>query len=703
MEDKSLRTLIIDGSEKDALLITGELKKGGYRPVYERVETSAAMKEALQKKAWDIILCDYKMPDFNAPSAMVLLKEINKDIPVIIVSGNISEETAVECMRSGARDFIMKTNFSRLCPVIARELEETKIRNQRKQAEEELKENDEMNRLFADQTIVGMQILQDGLLKYVNHATALITGYSIEEMLNMEPDGYRVILHPDDLPYVMEQARKKQTGNPDVVANYMWRMITKSGEIKWLESFSKTITFKGAPADFGMMIDITERKRVEESLSKSEKKFASLFHLNPDPMTITDMAMGKIIDINRSFTRWSGYSREEIVGASALAFNLWVNPEDREKIIETLSRAEEVNGKEVMMRQKSGSIRSMLLSCQFVEIEQHLYLLTLGHDITERKLAEERYRNIFENAQEGIFQSTPEGRFILANQSMARILGYDSPEDLIAGVTDIAGQVYVDPEEREKVTSFIAQQGFVKNNEARFYRKDGHIIWVSITTTPVRDDNGEILYFEGILEEITDRKENVERLRKTLGGTVQAIASLVETRDPYTAGHQRRVSDLARAIAAEMNLPNDRVEGLRVAAIIHDIGKMSVPAEILSKPTRLTNIEFSLIKTHSQSGYDILKDIEFPWPIARMVIEHHERINGTGYPNGLSGDHLLLESRILAVADVVEAMASHRPYRASLGVDPALEEVEKNKGILYDKDVADACLRLFRHKGYKLT
>ena len=151
-----------------------------------------------------------------------------------------------------------------------------------------------------------------------------------------------------------------------------------------------------------------------------------------------------------------------------------------------------------------------------------------------------------------------------------------------------------------------------------------------------------------------------------------------------------------------MGLPADRIEGLRIAATIHDIGKISVPAEMLTKPTKLTNIEFSLIKTHVQAGYDILKDIEFPWHVARMVIEHHERINGSGYPRGLTGDNLLLESRILAVADVVEAMGSHRPYRASLGIEPALEEIEKNKGILYDIDVADACLRLFREKSYNL-
>lgn len=196
------------------------------------------------------------------------------------------------------------------------------------------------------------------------------------------------------------------------------------------------------------------------------------------------------------------------------------------------------------------------------------------------------------------------------------------------------------------------------------------------------------------------KKESVDRLRKALGGAVQAIASVVETKDPYTAGHQRRVADLARAMATELSLSPDQIEGLRMAGIIHDIGKISVPAEILSTPRRLTPIEFSLIKNHSQSGYDILKDVDFPWPIARMVLEHHERMDGSGYPNGLTGNDILLESRVLAVADVVEAMATHRPYRPSLGLEKALDEIAKNRGRLYDPEIVDACLRLFREKGY---
>jgi PAS domain S-box-containing protein len=323
-------------------------------------------------------------------------------------------------------------------------------------------------------------------------------------------------------------------------------------------------------------------------------------------------------------------------------------------------------------------------------------------NITERKRVEERYRNIFVNAQEGIYQSTPEGRFLLANQSMARMLGYESPQDLIATITDIASQVYADPDERTEFIRMMKKQGFVRNSEVRFRRKDGSIIWVSRTMQMVRDDKGQILY-EGIIEDITQRKESVERLRNALAGTVRAIAAIVETRDPYTAGHQRQAGDLALAIAAEMGLSTDRIEGLRLAAIIHDLGKISVPSEILSKPSELTHLEFELIKTHAHAGHEILKDIEFPWPVARIVFEHHERMDGSGYPKMLKGEDILLEARILAVADVVEAMSSHRPYRASLGIEAALEEIEKNKGILYDAAVVDACQILFRVKGYRIT
>lgn len=206
---------------------------------------------------------------------------------------------------------------------------------------------------------------------------------------------------------------------------------------------------------------------------------------------------------------------------------------------------------------------------------------------------------------------------------------------------------------------------------------------------------------EQMVDERTDSlQRSMKKLENAMNGIVRAIAHTVETRDPYTAGHQRRVAELAAALAEAVGFERDKVEAVRVAAIIHDLGKISVPAEILSKPSRLTVNEFNLIKEHPQVGYDILKDIEFPWEIATMVYQHHEKLDGSGYPLGISGDAILPESRVLTVADVVEAMASHRPYRPGLGIDTALEEIEGNKGKLYDPDVVAACCTLFREKRF---
>ncbi len=196
-------------------------------------------------------------------------------------------------------------------------------------------------------------------------------------------------------------------------------------------------------------------------------------------------------------------------------------------------------------------------------------------------------------------------------------------------------------------------------------------------------------------------KQNLHRLQKALNGAIRAMALTIESRDPYTAGHQRRVTKLACAIAEEMGFPKNKMDGIRMAAVIHDIGKVCVPAEILNKPIKLTENEFNIMKIHPQVGYEILKEIEFPCPVATIVLHHHERMDGSGYPEGLSGEDILLEARILGVADVVEAMASHRPYRPALGIEKALEEIRQNKGLLYDPKVVKVCLRLFTEKGFK--
>ena len=331
------------------------------------------------------------------------------------------------------------------------------------------------------------------------------------------------------------------------------------------------------------------------------------------------------------------------------------------------------------------------------------------------KRSQEFSDSVIDTIREPLIALDQNLRVVTASRSFYDVFKVKPEETLGQLIYDLGNKQWDIPKLRELLETILPQKATFDNYEVeRDFATIGKRIML-LNARQIQRVLGKeriiLLAIEDIterreLEEVHSKKEAVEQIRtarKALGATIQAISVIVETRDPYTAGHQRRVADLARSIATEMNLPTDMIDGIRIAATIHDLGKISVPAEILSKPIKLTNIEFSLIKTHSQSGYDILKDIVFPWPVARTILEHHERMNGSGYPNGLAGDNILMESRIIAVADVVEAMGSHRPYRPSLGIEAALEEIEKNRGTFYDNAVVDACLRLFREKGFKLV
>lgn len=245
--------------------------------------------------------------------------------------------------------------------------------------------------------------------------------------------------------------------------------------------------------------------------------------------------------------------------------------------------------------------------------------------------------------------------------------------------------------------------------EAFVHGPDGAAHPVEMSASPLADPDGRRVGTVLVFRDITERRQSeealrrsVEDLRRTLRQTVSALATASEKRDPYTAGHQSRVAELAHAMAVRVGLSGERLEGLRVAGMLHDIGKIHIPAEILAKPTRLSDLEMGIMRTHSQVGYDILKEIEFPWPVAQIVLQHHERLDGSGYPEGLSGESILPEARILAVADVVEAMSSHRPYRASLGLGPALAEIAAGRGTRYDRNMVDVCVSLF-HDGFILS
>jgi PAS domain S-box-containing protein len=331
----------------------------------------------------------------------------------------------------------------------------------------------------------------------------------------------------------------------------------------------------------------------------------------------------------------------------------------------------------------------------------------------ERKRAEEKLRkqqeflrSVIDTDPNMIYVTDSLGRFILVNKVTAEYYGLTVEEmtgQLLPEVlADLGGMT------PESLTGPSDRQNFgCKDTIQKSVDVNGKTHWWQTVKTPIQSPYGKSCQMMSIANDITERKNAEEKLLQSLKQlnqlferTIESMALTVEIRDPYTAGHQRRVAQLAKAIAETMGLAEDRVAGIHLASIIHDIGKIGVPAEILSKPGRISALEFELIKTHSQVGYEVLKSIEFNWPIAEIVLQHHEQIDGSGYPRHLSGAEILLEAKILNVADVVEAMSTHRPYRPALGVEKALETIADRKGILYDQIVVEACLTLFREQHF---
>ena len=457
---RALRVLIVEDSEDDAILMLRELSKSDYQITSKRVDDSDQMAKALAEDNWDLILADYSVPGFGALSALALVKGTGLDIPFIIVTGSIDDETAVLAMKAGASDYIMKDKLNRLGPAVERELRESAIRGDRKQAQAE-----------------------------IARTTAKLT--TIVEML-------------------------------------------------------------------------------------------------PDIFFIKDIS-GKYQMVNAAFEEFTGMSRSAILGKS-------------------------------------------------------------GHDCYPNDMAE---------------QLQTADRESMANKTVVRI------------------------------------ESMAVINK--------HTVYLDTVRVPLTDTSGAVIGIVGISRDITEKKkteielqQRLTQLQSAWKQTVRILSDAVEVKDAYTAGHQKRVAILAVAIGQELGLSQDALTGLEMAALIHDIGKLRVPGELLSKPGKLIAAEFELIKTHSEAGREILQGADLPWDIAEIIFQHHERFDGSGYPRGLKGNQILLEAKIIAVADVVEAMSAHRPYRPALGIDAALNEIEHKRGQLYDPAVADACLSLYEEKGFSL-
>ena len=563
----------------------------------------------------------------------------------------------------------------------------------------------------------GIMLLEkgEGKITHANPAAEKLLGYTEKESLGNKLQDIGVSLDLDDFQTTMQNLNK--TG----IINYRnVKVETKSG---------KHIDTEIYLVDRAKLVqcnirDITERKLAKKALRESEAKYRWLLDNMADVITVMDMNL-RFTYVSPSIMRMRGYTAEE---ATAQTFEQVMTPESLQIIAKVFEEEMQLEASgtadpgrsrilDLDEYRKDGSIVCMENHLSFLrdEAQKAVGIISLTRDITERKRAEEEIvrtntflDSIIENIPDMIFlKDARELRFVRFNRAGEELLG-QSRDDLIGkNDYDFFPKIQADFF-TQKDRNVLSGKKLIDIPEEHIQTRGGEKI-LHTKKLALLNEKGEPSFLLGISEDITERKraeeqlrQTLESLRKAVNTTIQVMVSAIEARDPYTAGHQIRSANLARAIATEMGLPKEKIDGIRMAGSIHDIGTLSIPSEILTKPTKLTNLEFSLIKEHSQKGFEILKDVESPWPLAQIVYQHHERMDGSGYPRQLKGKDIIIEARILAVADVVEAMASHRPYRPSLGLNSALAEIENNKGTIYDTDAVDACLKLFREKGFQL-
>lgn len=466
-----------------------------------------------------------------------------------------------------------------------------------------------------------------------------------------------------------------------------------------------------------------ERNKLLKSyklLSQSEEKYLNLFNSIRDVILITSMDR-QIIDVNGlALKTIFGYTPEEVIGKNVRL--LYVSDEDYESSGREFFYIDEpIAPKNLTYRfkRKNGEVfTGEIHAFKLIDADgKSLGNISIIQDISEKILfekklveSEARLRLSIQSANIGLWSFNVQTNETYLSPEWKKQLGYEDkeiPDDNNEWLSRLH------PEDKDRVLSiqneYLKNQENPYNLEFRLRHKDGTYKWILSQGTLIKDENGEPLRVLGSHIDITERKLAEEKIResynktnKNLEDIIYAMAKIVEIRDPYTAGHQRRVADLCTAIAREIGLEESRVNGLYLVSLVHDIGKIYIPSEILNKPGKLNHFEFNIVKTHAELGYDILKNIEFPWPVAGIVQQYHERMDGSGYPRGIKGEEMMLEARILAVADVVEAMSSHRPHRPAHPLSAALKEIENGRGITYDTEVVDACLKLFKEKGYKL-
>ncbi len=567
---------------------------------------------------------------------------------------------------------------------------------------------DEVHRTIFENTGTAMCLIdEDTTIALCNRQFAALAGLPREDIEGKK--SWAEFVAPSDLPRMREYHHRRRRESGAAPRNYAFTFVDRHGERKniWLT----VAVIPGTKQSVTSLIDITELKRKDQALRLAEENYRAIFKAANDAVFVHQPETGEILDVNPKMTEMFECTAEEARRLTVGDLSAGTPPYTQQEALTLIrkARAGQAQLFEWLSRTRQGRLfwTEVNLKCAHIGGEERL--LAIVRDVTARKEAEariaeerERFRVTLTSIGDAVICTDRAGQVTFINPMAEELTGWPAgaahgrPLPAIFRIeSELTGRAAASPVER------VLREGVVigLGNHTILLARDGRRIPIADSGAPIRDREGNILGVVLVFrDETEDRRtkreiaETKQRLEAMLESSIRAIARLVEQRDPYTAGHQQRVADTACAVARRMGLPAPAINALRFAGYLHDIGKATIPAAILNRPGRLNPVEMELVRLHPVTAYEIVRDIDFGGEVATIIRQHHERLDGSGYPDGLSGDRILPEARILAVADVVDAITSHRPYRPALTLETALEEIKRGRGTLYDPDVVDACV-----------
>ena len=548
---------------------------------------------------------------------------------------------------------------------------------------------------------IGIYIIQDGKFAFTNAKFRKITGYSKEELAEKPPIE---LVYSEDRELVSENARLMLKGQ--LTDPYQFRILNKAGEFRRITENVVSIRYRGKRAVLGNFMDITIIREIEFALKDSEKKYRSLFEMAREGIVLISYEDGSILDFNAEFLSQTGFDAD-----SVRTKKIWeIQPVDFQKEAkETFFRFRETCGGIVSWKlcqhkgeDKELKILPVEIVAQQMVMENRDVIMCMVRDISEReammralRLASEEWRKSFDAIGDVIMLIEPDFTISRANLAVSRLLKMPPKNIIGKKCYQLIHGTNTPPE----YCPFLKAQA--KGIYCEVESAEPHIGGTFVfSSSPMKNEDGEVTQVVEVISDVTSRRANEAesvRLSQTLAssfkGITVALSDLVESRDPYTAGHSRHVAEMAVLIGREIGLDADELEGLHICAILHDIGKVTIPAAILNRPGKLSTHEWGMIREHPTIAYETLQHIPFPWPVAQIVYQHHERLDGSGYPSNLKGDQIHPWARIISVADVLDAMTSHRPYRPGMPHRTAIEELESGCGTRYDPQFVEALIR----------